>query len=600
MAEWKFDTRPEHLLEQDLTQRDQFNNDDVDLAEALVREVIQNSTDAALGDDPVKVTFRITVLDGSDAEEFRELVRVLVPHLEASGVDSSIIDERSNMLLKVEDFNTKGLTGDYMQYADGNFYNFWKRHGRSNKSGNTGGRWGLGKLVYSSSSQIHSFFGLTVQNGSDTPLLMGQSVLTNHEIGEDRFYWYGYYANRDEKQFQLPETDLEEISRFCRLTGLTRSTQPGLSVLVPYLYEDITHNDLLRNVLKNYHFPILSGSLVVEVDDRVIDAEHFDEAVRAVEGAGLGPVDFVKAVDQKKKTDTADFTGVVPITTEELSETYFDVEELSKLRELYACGAMVHIVLPVELQKKSGENFRSSIDVFLQKLPQDAEPYALFVRGSITVPSEARWFTGQAYGAMIATDEAVVSFLGDAENPAHTAWNERAEKLAVRWVCPSKALRAIRKALAHLYTAIGQEEESRDPDVLLDFFSLVDTTRSSGGKKKRTPVPKPDPASKKKDIHIYSRKGGFSLAPGPAAEEWVLPKLIQVQMAYDMLGADPFKRHSLFDFDLTKSEIRITEVGGAVEATGPNLLQIRIDKTDFKFTVEGFDKNRDLVVKART
>ena len=48
MPDWNFEEREPRYIEQELTQRDQFNNDEVSLAEAIVREVIQNSADAAL------------------------------------------------------------------------------------------------------------------------------------------------------------------------------------------------------------------------------------------------------------------------------------------------------------------------------------------------------------------------------------------------------------------------------------------------------------------------------------------------------------------------------------------------------------------------
>ena len=50
---WEFNKADPSSVRVEVTQRDQFNNDDVGLAEALVREVIQNSSDAGEGSDPV-------------------------------------------------------------------------------------------------------------------------------------------------------------------------------------------------------------------------------------------------------------------------------------------------------------------------------------------------------------------------------------------------------------------------------------------------------------------------------------------------------------------------------------------------------------------
>jgi hypothetical protein len=59
-VEWYFRDISNDPSEKELTQQDQFNNDEVILAEALVRETIQNSTDARRSDDdPVRVRFTL-------------------------------------------------------------------------------------------------------------------------------------------------------------------------------------------------------------------------------------------------------------------------------------------------------------------------------------------------------------------------------------------------------------------------------------------------------------------------------------------------------------------------------------------------------------
>ena len=57
--EWYFRDISDDPSEKELTQQDQFNNDEVALAEALVRETIQNSTDAGATDKHVRVRFAL-------------------------------------------------------------------------------------------------------------------------------------------------------------------------------------------------------------------------------------------------------------------------------------------------------------------------------------------------------------------------------------------------------------------------------------------------------------------------------------------------------------------------------------------------------------
>src|SRR6266851_5470290 len=112
MPDWNFEERDPRYIEQELTQRDQFNNDEVTLAEAIVREVIQNSADAALDSTPVKVCFSIREISPADVQKFREQFAALRPHLVACGINAWEIDEKKPQMLVIEDFSTKGLTGD--------------------------------------------------------------------------------------------------------------------------------------------------------------------------------------------------------------------------------------------------------------------------------------------------------------------------------------------------------------------------------------------------------------------------------------------------------------------------------------------------------
>jgi len=141
-------------------QRDQFNTDEVTLVSTLVREPHQNSLDApAAAGRPVRTRLSIVGPAPEHRSYFMNLFAGLVPHLKASGIDLADIDLGMPRILLVEDFGTTGLTGDFTDRKDKQpFNNFWRRIGRSTKGGTAGGRWGLGKLVFSSASQIQTFF----------------------------------------------------------------------------------------------------------------------------------------------------------------------------------------------------------------------------------------------------------------------------------------------------------------------------------------------------------------------------------------------------------------------------------------------------------
>lgn len=72
---WYFRDISDDPSEKELTQQDQFNNDEVALAEAIVRETIQSSMDAqAGGNSPVRGRFAINAINGSDRDFFDEII----------------------------------------------------------------------------------------------------------------------------------------------------------------------------------------------------------------------------------------------------------------------------------------------------------------------------------------------------------------------------------------------------------------------------------------------------------------------------------------------------------------------------------------------
>src|SRR5688572_21255443 len=130
MGHWEFNDVDPSSVRVELTQRDQFNNDDVGIAEALVREVIQNSSDAGTGEGPVKVRFAIKSTTTSEQTAVLSHLAGLRPHLSACMVDTSVLSEDPMRILTIEDFNTKGLTGSFDSLDRGNFDNFWRAVGK--------------------------------------------------------------------------------------------------------------------------------------------------------------------------------------------------------------------------------------------------------------------------------------------------------------------------------------------------------------------------------------------------------------------------------------------------------------------------------------
>jgi hypothetical protein len=602
MGYWEFDQANPSSVRMEVTQGDQFNNDEVGLAEALVREAIQNSSDASCNDLPVKVRFAIREVSGEDARRLATQLHGLRPHLDECGIDTGPIDLAPVRVLAIEDFNTKGLTGSRTDIDKGNFDRFWRAVGDSGKKGKEGGRWGLGKLVYSSASALKVFYGLTVTESDPEPCLLGQTVLVNHRIGNNFHPAHGFYfeGRSEPLDLQMPIRSDDELDFFRRIGSLSRTSQTGLSILVPWLLDGIDEESIIAGVITNYYFPILAGKLVVEVGDNIINRDTFLDIAASHQPVHNIPFDFVKSISETITTD-AEITSRQPIGNGDLQEDYFSPEDVSAMKERFASGQIVRVRVPVILRPKGETDRTSHIDLYLQGLPEGEKPYALIARGPITLPGERRYFgAAAAYGALIANDDDIADFLGDAENPAHTAWNTKAHKLAERWRNPAQTLATVRHALRHFYTVIADQAESEDTEALIDIFSILDQTQSSRGPRRKSRKPKPVIEGRVKAISIRPRKSGFDLVPGPGVADWEFPKTIRIRVAYDMIGANPFKMHSPFDFDFaTDNEITVEGDNVQFEPLKSNILKVVAESEDFRLEVRGFDEHRDIIVDAR-
>ena len=164
------------------------------LSEALVREAIQNSLDAAQRntDGVRQVTVRIRFVPNAP----NEARQFLAGHFASARQNfecglgrpslSPLFAEETGYIT-LEDFGTRGLTGDVNEWrlerAQQNaFFSFFRAEGQSAKTGENIGRWGIGKQVFPTASRLHAMFGLTVRSENPGRALMGSAVVRNDAV----------------------------------------------------------------------------------------------------------------------------------------------------------------------------------------------------------------------------------------------------------------------------------------------------------------------------------------------------------------------------------------------------------------------------------
>ncbi len=607
-TQWAFSERGFNDVEQEVTEVDQFNTETVPETEALIREATQNSQDAREKGGSAPVRLRISLINagsGLDAALLKDLTAGLQPHMQAAGfqVDSAVLAKPSALV--IEDFGTEGLTGKTDVESDqGNFRSFWFRHGGSFKKGSKNGRWGLGKLVFPIMSASRCFFGLTIRQGDAAPLLLGQAVLKTHRLKATKYAPHGHYGDASRGGDLRPITDADFIDRFRRGFGLERTTQAGLSVVVPYPAGETDCNRLLEFVVRNYAFPILTGRLVVDVMGQVVDAAHVRKIGEQLLQPGL--IQFIDDVHTAKRD------GLIRIKSRKAGSPDRLVEDLVEaslpdLRERYAAGELLGFHVPVMLARKNeSAPLPSFVEVFLRSGAEGQDGDAIYVRGDITVPEEAGQFRGAgAFAAMLAQDAPVSEFLADAENPAHTKWAGTMSRLRANWKYPPQTLSLIRNAPVALHKLLATGREEVDENALINFFWIDDPTAPPGKsgspkpKKKVGPDPPPftDLPKPKKRLILTKRKGGFTIKPGPDFHELPLPAGLKVEVRYDVEYGKP--RWDKFDFDFEEKVLAI-EVAGAEDERSDNTITLTVHDPDFSLSVDGFDERRDLLVDYNT
>jgi len=613
---WHFVPQPQNLVETEVTQRDQFRNDEVDLSDTIVREAVQNSLDAAIGDNQVRVNFR-WVNGGSGLHNgyLQELFDGHLEHAAAAGIELNELDFDNPSALIIEDFGTRGLTGSVDQKDDDNFTDFWRRHGRSHKTGRSRGRWGLGKLVYSSSSLLSSFFGVTVRPEDPDAYLMGQTVLGFHKHDGIEYPAHAFFSDLAggdiNSQIQVPVRGGDFTDIFCNNFGMERRDQTGLSIAIPFPNPELKLENMIAVGIVNYFYPIITGQLVLNFDDIEINSGNIRELANRYATGKISDIDqlfdFIGEINNTPESDLLVLKKSW-VDDSKLDEDDFSPEDLEKLRERFASKKMVGVRLPLTIKRKKGEPFETGFSVYVKRPEDLSKGHDMYVRGGLTLPGEAKFRERKALGAMIAEDEPIAAFLGDAENASHTRWNTQAEKLRKNYVNPQPKLRVIRNSVLNLYDLLAQSIEEEDEQALMEFFwtELPDQPQNKGKKSRKGKTPPgipPIPQPRPKPARITPIRDGFAVLPGSDANPALYPVRCRIRVAYDIMSGNPFKKYNPFDFDFNRKgeiTVRATSPQATMVDRKSNTLEFEIKDPEFRIEVTGFDPNRDIKVDLQT
>jgi len=626
--EWRFRPMQPGEMNIDPIEAEFFSTEALgSLADALVREAIQNSLDARRPGETLSIRISFATSDSFLQDERRDAyLRGLLPHLRGSrsGLSARTLPDPGEPLsfVVIEDFGTRGLQGDPAQSEDdelestatsrNDFFFFWRNVGRSRKHASELGRWGLGKTVFQAASRINSFFALTVRANDKRPLLLGQSVLKIHKLEGQRFYPYGYYG-RFEDDFALPIESAETLTQFARDFGLKRGDSPGLSVVLPYPDPDLTPQVVIDSVLRHYFMPILAGDLVVEVQDelssRTLDAETTPALFSTTPGTGAnslkGVFDLARWCIAVPRSNHVRLAPPPESVAPRWDDNSLDEHSLHKLRKRFAAGRPIALTAPVWVKPIGWDNTLSEFDVYLQRDDSLERAEEHFVRDGITVTGVRAALPRGVRLIVVIRDKALSALAGDSENPAHTEWQERSLKFKDRYHHGPFTLRYLRNVPREILRILTRPTEGRDFALLKQLFSVeVPTEAEIRDRAGNVDEPgtgedaEPDvltTVGKDKAFALQKLRGGFrvkgvSSASGP-------PKQAAVWVAYEVRRGNPFRQYQPLDFDLSKAPIEVKTRHVKVTACRDNGILLSPQRPDFQLTVRGFDPHRDIRVR---
>lgn len=229
-----------------------LQNDNIPELDLLVREAIQNSSDAALKEPGDSFTVKFNTGTFVPARFNTNL----------SGIES-ILDEmfpgESADFLEIRDTKTQGLTGplriDDMPPDDhGNFFKLIFDTGKKQTQAGAGGNWGFGKSVYYRVGMgIVVFYSrIKTEDSYESRLII---TLVENEENPDAILakinprsagkaWWGIKEGEDDF---LPITDDEFILEVLKVFGIPafRPEETGTSIIIPY----IDKQELLKNII---------------------------------------------------------------------------------------------------------------------------------------------------------------------------------------------------------------------------------------------------------------------------------------------------------------------------------------------------------------
>lgn len=653
MAEWKFMPYGQGETKTNPTQSEFFTTTEAsNISTSLIREGIQNSLDEWIDrtkDKKDRKPVRIAIFHSGNKyalkpSEYKQYINGLESHLtaEKNGLRNLPDFSKDSMnFLVFEDFNTNGLVGNPDECEDNevedktkkhNFYHFWRNVGITGKPEDKLGRWGIGKTVFPLASRINSFWGLTVQNGNLQTYLLGQSVLKSHNLQNAYepygYRPYGYFADyKGDKKFPYTIQENSVIEKFTNAFHIRRrKDDSGLSVVIPFLQNEMTYASIISAVISQYYFPLIKGELIVDVAHEdlsiSINADNLEDIANEYwndnnesldKNAIIELFNFVKWVLGRGSAEFYNLKEQPPKNQPAWTEKLWDGVDIDEIIQQYEIESKIAFKVPVKYHKFTEPTSLKTcwFKVFFAKDDNIQIAETHFVRENITI-IDIKSIKNQGVRAMVFIDDKDLSnLLGDSENPAHTQWQKDSQNFKDKYVDGEKCIGFVVASISKIYQKLQKPAKGLEKDLLKDIFyipteqndddpsnDIDDDSHKDTKDKKNKPVPPIPQPETRQMVRVSKIPGGLKIYPHGITKD-NLPK-IELEIAYDTTRGNPLKKYQKFDFQLNKVPIKTVPLNCRFEFPEGNVVRLEPYKEDFELVITGFDENRDLYFNLKT
>ena len=411
----------------------------------------------------------------------------------------------------------------------------------------------------------------------------------------------------------MPFEDATLINEFCADFKLKRATQAGLSVVVPWYDREITFDHLAKAAAGDYFYAILKGDLVIDIESPSKTINLSATTIESTLAAHAPDIssELAALFALAKWSVALDSQSFTPINVPPPAHSYkwedvtIPEELIAALRTKVQTGERIALRIYLNIYPKGKASVPSFFDIFIVRDETDSNGRPSFIRAGIIISDVRPRHRNRGMRALVVVEDSpLATLLGDSENPAHTQWQRESSHFKGKYTYGPSYIQFVTGSVAAIVRAIVETEQEIDPTMLINFFSLPsggDGAQEEGAedkdKDKKKKAKKSDPPARKPQrFHINRVNGGFSVTPGDANA--ALPPRIEIRTAYDVRRGNAISRYRPEDFKLDKSPIKTETKGLDILECENNRILVAVQDKDFRLTVNGFDENRDLVIRA--